>query len=342
MTTPSSTSTSTSTSALELAPLLPLNLYHLSPTIHKWCALRCADIATLNTRGVYYENKPIHHYLNHPIRYIKLIGLVVSTDDFARRRVYTIDDSSGVCIECVALLPPPPPANPSSSTTSTSTSTSNLPTTQSLTPSEPSITHPQIAWDSISECKIVRILGVMGTYMSMPQLQIVKMGVVGSTDVERKWWDECAGLKDPSSGILGREWVVSQEEIERGKRRERRRKAREVEREKRGEREGQRKKKVDEREGNRLKEGTGRKENTDRVKDEGEKQPQERKRKDNSHHLVSSIPAQPPKSTHKPPPLHHPPRETSPNKTNPKPPAIKRRTLPIALPDLSKYDTFGL
>ncbi|KAF7874949.1 hypothetical protein EAF04_002123 [Stromatinia cepivora] len=323
MTTPSSTSTSISTSAL--APLLPLNLYHLSPTIQKWCALRCADIATLDTRGVYYENKPIHHYLNHPIRYIKLLGLVVSIDDFARRRVYTIDDSSGVCMECVAFLPPPP-SGPSS--TSTSSSTSILPT-------EPSITHPQIAWDTISECKIVRILGVMGKYMTMPQLQIVKMGVVESTDVERKWWDECAGLKDPSSGILGREWVVSEEEIERWKRRERRRKAREVERERQGEREGQGKKRISDREGNRLKAGSGREENTDRVKDEREQQQQERKTKDNPHHLPSTKP------THKPPPPHHPPHETSPNKMNPKPP-LKKRILPIALPDLSKYDTFGL
>lgn len=326
MTTPSSTSTSTSASTL--APLLPLNLYHLSPTIQKWCALRCADIATLKTRGVYYENKPIHHYLNHPIRYIKLIGLVASIDDFLRCRVYTIDDSSGVCIECVALLPPPPPpSKPSSSTTTTtiSTSTANPPTTQIQAPSEPSVNQPQIPWDTISECKIVRILGVMGTYMTMPRLQIVKMGVVESTDVERKWWDECAGLKDPSMGILGMEWVVSEEEIERWKRRERRRKAREVERE------GQRTKRIDKREGSRLKDGSGRKENIDSIKEERKKQQQERKRKDNPHHLptIATKPA-------------HPPRETSPNKTNPKPPTTKKRILPIALSDLSKYDTFGL
>ncbi|CAD6439772.1 1337e072-ea7f-4fda-bc0e-df9aef1f9f96 [Sclerotinia trifoliorum] len=329
MTTPSSTSASTSASTL--TPLLPLNLYHLSPTIQKWCALRCADIATLNTRGVYYENKSIHHYLNHPIRYIKLIGLIVSIDDFARRRIYTIDDSSGVCLECVALLPPPPPSNPSSSTTSTSTSKTNLPTTQTPAPSEPSITQPQIPWDTISECKTVRILGVMGTYMSMPQLQIVKMGVVESTDVERKWWDECAGLKDPSLGILGRDWVLNEEEIERWKRRERRRKAREVERGRQGVREGQGqgKKMIGNREGNRLKDGGGRKQNTDSVKEERAKQQQERKRKDDPHHLLSTIPVKPP-------------RETSPNKINPKSPTTEKRILPIALSDLSKYDTFGL
>lgn len=47
------TSPSSSTSAL--APLVPPYLYDLSPTIHKWCALRCADIVALTTRGVYFE-----------------------------------------------------------------------------------------------------------------------------------------------------------------------------------------------------------------------------------------------------------------------------------------------
>lgn len=47
MSTPSSTS--------NLAPLQPPNLYHLSPTYQKWCALRCADIITLKDRRVYVE-----------------------------------------------------------------------------------------------------------------------------------------------------------------------------------------------------------------------------------------------------------------------------------------------
>lgn len=49
MTDPSSKSTTTS----GLAPLQPPNLYYLSPTYNKWCALRCADIVALKNSHVY-------------------------------------------------------------------------------------------------------------------------------------------------------------------------------------------------------------------------------------------------------------------------------------------------
>ncbi|TGO70151.1 hypothetical protein BOTNAR_0003g00450 [Botryotinia narcissicola] len=308
--------TSPSSSASALAPLVPPYLYGLSPTIHKWCALRCADIVSLTTRGVYFEDKLIHHHLNHPIRYIKLIGLIVSIDTFARRRVYTIDDSSGVCIECVALLPLSPSEAPPNSN-------SHPP------PNSPSITTPQIPWNDISECKVVRILGIVGSYMHVPQLQIVKMGMVGSTDVERKWWDECRELKDPERGILGREWVVASEEVERWKRRERRRKAREEEKRGGG------------RDGRVVKmkagSGSGRREDTLRAE---EKRELARKKMTNSQPRSSTNTSH---STSNPKPNSHPsrpPHETSPNKPLPRPP-IKKRFIPTILPDLSNYDTFG-
>ncbi|KAF7957682.1 hypothetical protein EAE96_003254 [Botrytis aclada] len=308
--------TSPSSSASALAPLLPPNLYELSPTIHKWCALRCADIVSLTTRGVYFEDKLIHHYLNHPIRYIKLIGLVVSIDTFARRRVYTIDDSSGVCIECVALLPLSPSGAPPNSH-------------PPPPPSSPSISTPQIPWNDISECKVVRILGIMGSYMQSPQLQIVKMGVVGSTEVERKWWDECRGLKDPETGVLGREWVVGREEMERWRRRERRRKMRE-EVKRGGGRDGRAAKiKVVSDSGGR------RREETERVE---EKRELARKKIANFQPRPSANTSHS-TSTSNPPPSR-PPHETSPNKPLPRPP-IRKRFIPTIIPDLSNYDTFG-
>ncbi|KAF7941299.1 hypothetical protein EAE99_000936 [Botrytis elliptica] len=315
---------SSSTSAV--APLLPPYLYDLSPTIHKWCALRCADIISLTTRGVYFEDKLIHHYLNHPIRYVKLIGLVVSIDTFARRRVYTIDDSSGVCIECVALLP-----LPSSEAASNSNSNSNL-NCHPPSSSSPSITTPQIPWNDITECKVVRILGIVGSYMQVPQLQIVKMGIVGSTEVERKWWDECRELKDPERGFLGREWVVGREEMERWKRRERKRKAREEE--KRGGGRDGRAVKMKSGNGN----GSGRREDTERVEEKRELLA--RKKITNPQPRPSTNPSHSTSTSTSNPHHSRPPHETSPNKPLPRPP-IKKRFIPTILPDLSTYDTFG-
>ncbi|KAA8572756.1 hypothetical protein EYC84_003341 [Monilinia fructicola] len=353
MSTPSSTS--------NLAPLQPPNLYHLSPTYQKWCALRCADIITLKDRRVYVEGKLIHHYLNHPIRYVKLIGLIVSMDDFAHRRVYTLDDSSGACIECVALLP-------SSSARAASQS-------QPAPPPEPSIEHPQVPWADVQECKVVRVLGVVGTYMTRPQLHIVKMGVVGTTELERRWWDECARLKRE---VLGREWRVSREEVARWERRERRRGERERERERergrgapRGREAGARTEEGDGG-GKRAKRETSKKDKLAHEKphpltrEQEEKRPVIPKRKEapnskpkDPRHLLEiathpstststskSIPNPNSNPPSQPPPQKSPSnKSTSKSKSKSKPepePPTKKRIIPVVLTDLAKFDTFGL
>ncbi|KAK6610878.1 hypothetical protein H4I96_02476 [Botrytis cinerea] len=206
----------------------------------------------------------------------------------------------------------------------------------SPSPSQQALQQPfhldaQIPWDDISECKVVRILGIVDSYMQVPQLQIVKMGIVGSTDVERKWWDECRGLKDPEMGILGREWVVGREEMERWKRRERRRKAREEE--KRGGGRDGRVVKM------KMKVGSGsrRREDTERVEEERELA---RKKIINSQPRSSTINSNPTSTTTSNPNPSRAPHETSPNKPLPRPP-IRKRFIPTIVPDLSNYDTFG-
>ncbi|PQE16928.1 ob-fold nucleic acid binding domain-containing protein [Rutstroemia sp. NJR-2017a BBW] len=196
-------------------PRYPPDLYHLSPTFGKWCPLRCSDLYTLKNEGVFVDSQPVHHHptSHHPIRYIKLLGVVVSIDDFGRRRVYTIDDGSGACVECVALLPAPSPSLflvPSTIDSSNPTSMNSANPTKNKESEPPSAANPSIPWSLISECSILRVLGMVDQFNGMLQLQVVKVTVVGSTDVERKWWDECADFK---RDVLGKEWVLSQEEI---------------------------------------------------------------------------------------------------------------------------------
>ncbi|RAL67734.1 hypothetical protein DID88_008467 [Monilinia fructigena] len=185
----------TSSSTSNLAPLQPPNLYHLSPTYQKWCALRCADIITLKDRKVYVEGKLIHHHLNHPIRYIKLLGLIVSIVDFAHRRVYTIDDSSGACIECVALLPPRNASAPSNPPTSTSTSTSaSHPPLKPQRPGQPPRALNRAPPDPVGRHGRMqnrahpRRHGHI--YDDAADTDYQDGDRVGNTELERKWWDE--------------------------------------------------------------------------------------------------------------------------------------------------------
>jgi hypothetical protein len=47
--------------------------------------------------------KPLFHHTNHPIKWVRLTGVIVAADERAGKCIYTLDDSSGVVIECVAV-----------------------------------------------------------------------------------------------------------------------------------------------------------------------------------------------------------------------------------------------
>ncbi|RCI16179.1 hypothetical protein L249_2753 [Ophiocordyceps polyrhachis-furcata BCC 54312] len=63
--------------------LYPRYCFHLSPTFNSWCLLHAREIHGLEQHDGFQ------------------VGVVVAVDDFASRRVYTVDDSSGACIEAL-------------------------------------------------------------------------------------------------------------------------------------------------------------------------------------------------------------------------------------------------
>ena len=56
--------------------------------------------------------RPLFHYKNHPIKWVRVTGVVVAVDEYAGKNVYTVDDSSGMCVECVCVAPTPAPKEP--------------------------------------------------------------------------------------------------------------------------------------------------------------------------------------------------------------------------------------
>ncbi|RDA93880.1 hypothetical protein CP533_4515 [Ophiocordyceps camponoti-saundersi (nom. inval.)] len=109
--------------AMSKAPALyPRYCFHLSPTFNSWCLLHAREIHSLEqhdgfqgqfrsrhrcsslTRGPFSLALPAENFFFHgnlPIRWVRVVGVVVAVDDFASRRVYTVDDSSGACIEAL-------------------------------------------------------------------------------------------------------------------------------------------------------------------------------------------------------------------------------------------------
>ena len=95
-------------------PSVPLNFYSaycfdLSPTYNAWVKLTAADVHALQEREGFEWRKSdarlegqvpsLYFYLNHPIQWVCLVGVVVAFDAFEYRFIMMLDDSSGANIE---------------------------------------------------------------------------------------------------------------------------------------------------------------------------------------------------------------------------------------------------
>ena len=77
--------------------LIPLEIALNAPS--RWKA-RQSQIRHQNSSQALSQN--LFFYLNHPVQFVYLVGVVVATEDFFERRwVFTIDDGSGATIEVV-------------------------------------------------------------------------------------------------------------------------------------------------------------------------------------------------------------------------------------------------
>ncbi|KAK4180261.1 hypothetical protein QBC36DRAFT_36902 [Triangularia setosa] len=181
----------------------PRYCFHLSPTIGRWCHLRAADIAAL-TFNPGFEGQDIYFYLNHPIKWARIAGVVVAIQEFAHRIIYTIDDSSGATIECVVATAPQFPAvtnykNP----TDPNTSTDGKPLPKTDGP--------------IDVGHIIDIKGVISVFRSVKQIRAEKVAHLRTTEQEAVFWEKIALLRKE---VLCRPWVLDPSEVRKLRREE--------------------------------------------------------------------------------------------------------------------------
>ncbi|EWG38714.1 hypothetical protein FVEG_01868 [Fusarium verticillioides 7600] len=181
-------------------PIYPRYCFHLAPTVNQWCLFRVTDIHDL---GQYegFEGENFYFYRNLPIKWVRIVGLVVAIDEFASRRVYTIDDSSGACIECIISIP-------------ISGGDENRATTGDAVPKKADIDPPQIPdpFPNIDVGCVVDVKGGLSTFRDERQLTIEKMTKVRGTAQEVALWEKRVKFK---SEVLEKPWVLRSSEIRR-------------------------------------------------------------------------------------------------------------------------------
>ncbi|PBP23329.1 OB-fold nucleic acid binding domain-containing protein [Diplocarpon rosae] len=218
----------------------------LSPTIGKWCPLLVTDVHRLRNVGMFSDERPLYHLDNHPVKWVRITGVVVAVDEFRGKKVYVVDDSSGMTVECTAIAPAPAgvdvgdgrPKHPEQVAAGMVAPLSKLSTysTGNLrkegiakekkvgghrprrgasgeeVKSTPSVQTPLVPWQLIDVGAVVKVKGRIGEWWGTLQIEVVKMDVMRGVDEEVRCWDEVIAFR---KGVVGAAWVVDEEMEER-------------------------------------------------------------------------------------------------------------------------------
>ncbi|CAL3966459.1 unnamed protein product [Diplocarpon coronariae] len=234
--------------------IYPEYCHSLSPTIGKWCPLLVTDVHRLRNVGMFSDARPLYHLDNHPVKWVRVTGVVLAVDECRGKRVYVVDDSSGMTVECAAIAPAPAPtavvggdgqptrldplaAEPAAPRSRSSAHANGDARTRLAAACErkvggghaprrgeegqptPSVQLPAVPWQHIDVGTVVKVKGRVGEWWGTVQIEVVKMDVMRGVDEEVRCWDEVLAFR---RGVVGRAWVVG-EEMEARLRRERER-----------------------------------------------------------------------------------------------------------------------
>ncbi|KAI0169001.1 hypothetical protein GGR52DRAFT_553208 [Hypoxylon sp. FL1284] len=172
----------------------PAYCFHLSPTVNKWCPLRAVDIQGLECRPG-FEADNVYFSLNHPIRWVRVVGVVVAIDEYYGRRIYTVDDSSGKCVECSLDVPKP----------ADSTRRNGL--IGDATPAEPVKDAP---YSDIDVGMVIDVKGSTKLFRGQKQIHIQKLQRIRSTNQEVQFWNK---IRDFRRDVLSQPWTLGKREV---------------------------------------------------------------------------------------------------------------------------------
>lgn len=150
----------------------------------------------------------IYFHLNHPIKWIRLTGIVVAIDDITGRTIITVDDSSGVNIEATWSIPLKDPLMGLHDGEKVTTKSSEY---REYKQNELTGPDGRII-KNIDVGSVVKIRGKIGIFRGRKQLHLTgpkAITLLDDTNEEVKCWNDTVDFK---STILMRPWLVTGDE----------------------------------------------------------------------------------------------------------------------------------
>ncbi|KAI9658886.1 MAG: hypothetical protein M1821_001846 [Bathelium mastoideum] len=194
----------------EKAYIYPAWCFSASPTYNIWVKLTAAEVHKLQPAKGDFEGQKLYFWVNHPIRFVRLVGSIVAIDDIhPKYTILTIDDGSGatLCAKVVRRpLPDDEPDHPVDRPDNTEVRDLNI------------VARPGVfelvlgAADVLDVGAVVKVKGTLEEFRGVKQLVLKRIVRVRTTDEEARAWAELAAFR---TTVLATPWRLSEQEIQR-------------------------------------------------------------------------------------------------------------------------------
>ena len=154
----------------------------------------------------------LYFYLNHPIKWVRLVGVIVAVDIYPTRWILLLDDNSGATVEITCGRPTPTYKDAEHILPTVGDEARFLPdpVTQGLT-----ATGRSISLEAVDLGTVVKVKGGLGTFRDEKQLLLERISILKTTNDEAYAWAENTDFRE---GVLSKPWVVSKKDEEQARR----------------------------------------------------------------------------------------------------------------------------
>ncbi|KAK1810746.1 hypothetical protein LTR12_014900 [Friedmanniomyces endolithicus] len=183
-------------------PIYPKRYWNASHAFINWNKLTALDIHNILRTEPGFQGQDVYFFANHPIRFVRIVGLLVDIETRGRYTILSVGDSSGACIDVKitsrSVIAGDEGEYPSNTTVDNIDVKLNwgLPTLHlDFTP---------VALGSVLEFK-----GTISIFRNTRQLDLKRLLVVPNTNAEAEAWVKTAKWK---RDVLSRPWILTQQE----------------------------------------------------------------------------------------------------------------------------------
>ncbi|KAK2074664.1 hypothetical protein P8C59_008852 [Phyllachora maydis] len=185
--------------------IYPQYCFKLSPTLGRWCYFQAADVQALQSLPG-FEGQGFYFHLNHPVKWVRIAGVVVGVDEYPGRHIYTVDDGSGATIECVVRVAPRPQAE----------QLGGMDAAQAAERLRQAGEAAKAAADKVSidatidVGHVLQVQGLVKVFRDVKQVEATKVVHLLSTEQEVEFWTRLHRFR---GDIIGRPWTLDRETL---------------------------------------------------------------------------------------------------------------------------------